>query len=366
MRSLALLLLLALPAAAQEAPPPRDEELDWAESVQRAVPAAEIEAAAAAAEARQSSDPLVELAGRYGLQAPAWLRDRIEQQAGALTVAALGDSVTAATAACDFPYLFCPRDSWVVGDAPASLKSALRGQSGRPVRGLLVAVPTLTMRAAPAEAFVVFLASYFGLNVERMTLLMGHNDPGVCGEDEPGALAAFERDYATTLRILARVHRRRGAKLFVSAPLEVPALARYPDLVPAGASKTCRELWAQTGRCRRLLEHRDDPARVAEAAARLAAYREILDRGAAGRGWVLYTDALHAGTRGGLPDPAAAFSRHDCFHPSARGQALMGAMAWNGAAGSPGIASFFALPGAAPAAPPGLAAALERPLVFLD
>lgn len=367
-RPLALLLLLALaaPAASQQTPPPRDEELDWAESVQRTVPAAEIEAAAAQAEARRSSDPLLELAGKYGLEAPDWLRERVENQAASVTVAALGDSLTAATAACSFPYLFCPEQSWVVGGGPSSLRSALRAQSGRRVDGLLVAVPTLTMRAAPAEAFVVFLASVFGLNVERITLLMGHNDPGVCGDDEPDALAAFERDFVTTLRILKRVNRRRGAKLFVSAPVEVPALLLHPDVVPAGASKTCRELWAQTGRCRRLLDHRGDPSRVAEVSARIAAYGEILRRRSAGRGWVLFTDALNAASRAGFPDPAASLSPHDCFHPSAAGQDELGAAAWNGAAGSPGVSGFFALPPSAPAALPAVAAALDGPAVFRD
>lgn len=338
-----LALLLAVNAAGQPQPAPRNDELDWAEQVKQAVPPSELATAAALAEASRSSDPLLDLARKHNIQAPRWLLDRIEAQGDSVTLAALGDSVTAATAACAFPYLFCPEDSWAVGDSPTSLKSALRAQSGRAVDGLLVSVPSVTMRFAPAEAFVVFLASAFGLNVERVSLLMGHNEPGVCAEDEPDAEAAFEKDFVTTLRILRRVRRRRGAKLFVSAPLEVPAVLRYAAVTPAGSSKTCRELWAESGRCRRLIEH---PERAAEVSARLASYSEIMRRVSAGRDWILFTDALNAFSRAGTPDPAASLSRFDCYHPSARGQAELGAAAWDGA-----LAPFFALE------PPALAGA---------
>ncbi|MFI5345158.1 MAG: hypothetical protein ACHQ51_02175 [Elusimicrobiota bacterium] len=356
-RLLALFLVvlgLAASARAQQAPAPPPEPSDeqkWVEDVRRTIPGDEIHAAAAEAEVQQSSDPLTALAAKYKLAAPDWLKSRIESQSASATLAALGDSVTAGTASCTFPYLWCPGNSWSTGDDVAtSVKRELEAQSGREVHGLLVAVPAVTMSAVPAESFVVFLASVFGLNVERMTLLIGHNDPGVCGAPAPGAEAAFEKNLATSLRILGHVARKRGAKLVISGMVEVPVVARYADVVPVGAAKSCRQLWADTGRCSELLDHRDDPAVGVRISTQIAAYDAILQRLSAGKNWILYSPTFNATSRGGVPNPEVNFSPLDCFHPSAAGQARLGRLAWSGdGAGSPGIASFFALPPAPPA-----------------
>jgi len=355
-------LALAAPARAQQAPAPAPtDEQKWVEDVRRTVPEDELQSAAAAAEIQQSPDPLTALAAKYKLEPPDWLKGRVQSQSASATLAALGDSLTAGTASCTFPYLWCPGNSWSTGDDLAtSVKRELEAQSGREVHGLLVSVPAVTMSAVPAEAYVVFLASAFGLNVERMTLLIGHNDPGVCGAPAAGADAAFEKNLATSLRILGRVARKRGAKLFVSALVEVPVVARYAGVVPAGAAKSCRELWDATGRCRELLDHRDDPAVAARISAQIAAYDGILARLSAGQDWILYTPTLNAAGRRGLPNPETNLSPLDCFHPSAAGQARLGQLAWSGGgAGEPGIASFFALPPAAPRSEPPPAPALS-------
>ena len=188
---------LAASARAQQSPVSQSELNDaqeWARHIHQTVPADELAAAAMTAELRQSDDPLLTLAAKYHLDAPDWLGNRIQAQAASVTLAALGDSISAGMASCASPYYYCPGNSWSTGDLPTSLRRELETSSGREVHGLLVSVPSLSMSAVPAEAFVVFLASFFGLNIERMTLLIGHNDPGVCGAPVEGQTAAFEKE----------------------------------------------------------------------------------------------------------------------------------------------------------------------------
>ncbi|MCR4296525.1 MAG: SGNH/GDSL hydrolase family protein [Elusimicrobia bacterium] len=353
LRRLVLCAVMLIPAAAgaQDAgsPEPAPEQR-WLEEIRRTVPAGEIRLAAAEAERLDSGDPLLELAEKHGIGEPDWLRAQARTRA--VFVAGMGNSLTAATASCSLPYYFCPGNSWAVGNFPESLKRRLAAESGREVRGLLVSVPGVGAGTMPAEAFVVFLASFFGLDVRRVTLEIGHNDPGVCGRDEDGAVESFDEDLRATLRILGRVARRRGARVFLSSMLELPSIARYADVVPAGAGKTCREIWAEKKTCREVLGRLDDPERMARVSARIAAYDAVLARLAAERDWVIYTDALNSLTRRGVPEPEANLSRFDCFHPSASGQVLVARAAWEGDGASPGIAEFFRLE---PAAPPALA-----------
>lgn len=352
MRGLFLLAVLLAPlaAAAQEGEAPSEEQR-WALDVMEAVSAAELRAAAAEAEARGESDPLLELARRRGVEAPEWLRERVAAQGGAATLAGLGNSLTAATAACSFPYYFCPARSWSAGDAPGSVKRRLAEDSGREVRGLTVAIPGVTSAALPFQAFVVFLASAFGLDVQRLTLEIGHNDPGVCSEPAEGSDAAFEEDLAATLRILGRVARRRQARLFVASTIELPALARYAAVTPEGAGRTCREIWADKPTCRRVVRHFDDAARMREVSARIASYGAVLRRLSAERDWVLYTETFNELSRRGIPEPERHLSRFDCFHPSKDGHSLIARAAWEGGDGLPGIADFFRLPPRPPMTP---------------
>ncbi len=362
---------LAASARAQQSPVSQSELNDaqeWARHIHQTVPADELAAAAMTAELRQSDDPLLTLAAKYHLDAPDWLGNRIQAQAASVTLAALGDSISAGMASCASPYYYCPGNSWSTGDLPTSLRRELETSSGREVHGLLVSVPSLSMSAVPAEAFVVFLASFFGLNIERMTLLIGHNDPGVCGAPVEGQTAAFEKSYATALRILAHVARNRRAKLFVSGIVDATTLPRYAAVIPAGASQTCRELWDATGRCKVLLSHLDDPSVAARITAQITEYDDSLSRLAAGKEWVLYTPTLTNSSREGFPDPVADLSPFDCFHPSAIGQAHLGRIAWSGDAGGAGIAPFFGLelaaaaPRSAALSAPGLAPRLQKEL----
>lgn len=349
------LLLSAAAASAQTAPapaPPQSDEQKWVQQVEKTVPDAELESAAADAEVQGTADPLMALATKYGLDTPPdWLKDRVQGQASAVTLAALGDSVTAAMTTCKFPFYFCPGNSWSSGELATSVKKELEARSGREVRGLLVSIPGVTMKTVPAESFVVFLASVFGLDVQRMTLLIGHNDPGVCGAPVPGYDAEFAKRYATSLRILAHVARARRAKLFVSGMIDVPSVARYAAVTPNGAIKTCAELWKETGRCKGILDHRDDPAAIARARAQVDAFDAALAAGAAGKSWIVYEPTFTQATRDGFDDPAAELSAADCFHPSVVGQEHLGRAAWEGEAGAPGIASFFALPASVAGAP---------------
>jgi hypothetical protein len=344
----------AAPALSQDAPD--DGPAAWSASLRGRVGLDELEAAASDKSAAGGADALARLAARGGLAAPAWLERRVREQGSSATLAALGDSVSAASFSCG-DRLYCASDSWSIGDMPTSVRSRLEAQSGREVRGLVFAVPGVTIEALPYEAYAVYLASLFGLNVERMTVLIGHNDPGVCHPDKPGERERFARNVSVALDILGRVARRRGAKLFVGGLMEADALARYADVVPNGASASCGELWASTRRCADLLQRRGEPARVAAARARIAEDDETLRRLSAGRDWVLFSDAFTATSRDGIPDPELNMSRYDCFHPSPEGQARLGRVAWEGGAGAPGIAEFFAL---APAARRAAEAAFPR------
>jgi hypothetical protein len=349
----AVVCAAAVPARSEPSPATPDEDLiGWAASIQRQVPAEELESATAEAQVTAQtaggSDPLQALAERHRLEAPAWLARRVREQGRTATLVALGDSVSVASFSC--PDLYCLSNSWSVGDMETSVRRRLEAQSGRAVQGLTAAIPGVTMDALPAEAFAVYLASVLGLNVERMTLLIGHNDPGVCRPDKPGEQERFVKNFGVALNILERVARRRGAKLFVSGMMEVDALTRYADVVPLGASSSCRELWASTGRCADLLQRRGDAPHLDAVRRRIAENNEVLRRLSAGRDWIFYSDVFNAAGRGGLPDPDVNMSRYDCFHPSPAGQSRLGRAAWDGGGGVPGISGFFALEPDAPRA----------------
>ena len=361
-RSLSLLALAAalLPAAAfaQQAPSYNDEQT-WALSLQKEISADELTAASVSAEAENAPDPLVELAVKHNITAPDWLKARIAAQGSTTVLAALGDSITAGMTTCSFPFYYCPDNSWSSGSLPTSVRTELAAQSGKDVKYMLVAVPGVTMSFMPAEAYAVFLASFFGLNVERMTLFIGHNDPGVCGAATANQTQSFGDDYEKTLRILAHVAKKRGAKLFVSSITEVPTLARYADVIPNGAQKTCRELWTSVGRCAPLLGAGAPANAGAQISAQIATYDALLEKLAEGKPWVLYADIINASSREGLTDPARSLSSYDCFHPSVFGQGLLGQMAWEGFGGTAGIKDFFAFPKSAPQISPELRAQLD-------
>jgi hypothetical protein len=342
MRTLATFVLaLAAAAGVRAQSAPDEDSAGWTAEIARQVPAEELGSALTAKLAAGGVDPLLAVAARHRLAAPAWLLSRVREQGGTATLAALGDSVSAGSYSCSSFY--CASNSWSTGDIDGSVRRRLEAQSGRTVRGLLFAVPGVEIDALPAEAYAVYLASAFGLDVQRMTLLIGHNDPGVCRPDKPGEEDRFERNVSLALDILGRVARKRGAKLFVGGLLEADALTAYADVVPQGAASACRALWESTGRCADLLQRRDEPARLAEARARIADDDATLRRLSAGRDWVLYSGAFTATSRGGVPNPAVDLSRYDCFHPSPAGQAGLADAAWNGGGGEPGISGFFAL-----------------------
>ncbi|MFI5363135.1 MAG: GDSL-type esterase/lipase family protein [Elusimicrobiota bacterium] len=319
------------------------DEQQWAMDIDREISREELASAAASAETQGTDDPLLELAVRHGITAPDWLTERISVQGATTVLAALGDSITAGYATCSNP-LYCPANSWAVGTLPTSVRSELSAASGRDVAYLLVAVPGAETAHMPAQAYAVFLASSFGLNVQRMTLFIGHNDPGVCKMPNGHETRDFEKDYSSTLKILSHVARTRRARLFVSSIVDVPALANYADVIPDGGRKACRELWAKTGRCAPLLGAGAPSDAGARISAHISELDAVLDRLAAGKDWVRYADIVNASSRLGLPDPARDLSASDCFHPSAVGQGLLGEMTWRGFGSTPGIASFFAWP----------------------
>jgi hypothetical protein len=250
---------------------------------------------------------------------------------------------------CSFPFYWCPDNSWSSGSLPTSVRTELAAQSGKDVKYFLVAVPGVTMSFMPAEAYAILLASAFGLNIERMTLLIGHNDPGVCGAATANETQSFGDDYAKTLRILAHVANKRGAKLFVSSITEVPTIAQYANVTPDGATKTCRELWTSIGRCAPLLGAGAPANAGAQISAQIATYDAVLENLAAGKPWVRYADIINASSKQGLADPARSLSSYDCFHPSVYGQGVLGQTAWDGFGGTPGIADFFSFPKSTPA-----------------
>lgn len=340
---LAAVVFAAASARAQPAPQYSDEQT-WAMQLQKEIPDDELSAAASDAESQSTDDPLLALAAKHAITAPDWLQKRIAAQGSSTILAGLGDSITAAFASCSFPFYYCPDNSWSTGSLSTTVRTQLAAQSGRDVRYFLVAVPGTTMSFMPTEAYAVFLASSFGLRIERMTLFIGHNDPGVCGAPNDHMTQDFGDKYAKTLSILNHVASKRGAKLFVSSITEVPTLARYGDVIPSGSQKTCRQLWTDIGRCAPLLGAGAPPDAGQKISAQIATYDALLAKLAEGRSWVLYTDSINASSREGLTDPARELSSYDCFHPSALGQGMLGQIAWHGFGGAPGIASFFAFP----------------------
>ena len=364
---LAAALFSAAAARAQQDPPPQySDEQNWVMALQKEIPDDELSAAALSAEATNAPDPLVDLATKHNITAPAWLQQRITAQGSGTILAAMGDSITAGMTTCSFPFYWCPENSWASGSLPTSVRTELAAQSGQDVKYFLVAVPGVTMSFMPTEAYAVFLASMFGLNIQRMTFFIGHNDPGVCGAANDHETQDFGKSYSSALRILGHVAKKRGARLFVSSIFEVPTLAQYGDVTPNGSTKTCRELWTSVGRCGPLLGAGAAPDAGRKISAQIATYDALLENLAQGKDWVLYRDVINASSRDGLADPARSLSSDDCFHPSIYGQGLLGQMAWNGYGGAPGIADFFSFsksaepaPRSAPVLAPGLQAELD-------
>ncbi len=352
-----VVLLALAPGSAHAASDDADVRA-WVASLREQVPAEELNSAALVSLAADGEDPLRAVAQRHGLEAPAWLRRRVSEQGASVTLAALGDSLTAGTSSCDG--LFCPSNSWVLGDQPTSVRRRLEAGSGRRVSGLLAAVPGVTMAAVPAEAFAVYLASLFGLNVQRMTLLIGHNDPGVCHPDKPGEQERFEADFTLALSILSRVAAQRGAKLFVAGALDPTPLTRYGAVVPHGAAAACAELWASTRRCADVFSRRGDAAHLTAVRERIEDNDAVLRRLTSGREWILYSDALHQASGAGVDDPAVLLSPYDCFHPSRAGQSRLAETAWQGGPGGPGLSAFFPL---GPVQPPHALAVFPEPRV---
>ena len=355
---LAVELLCAASARAQSVPTPQyNDEQTWAMQLSKAIPPGELSGAAFSAESTGTPDPLTALALQHNIAEPDWLKARIAAQRAGTALAAMGDSITAAMASCSFPYYYCPDNSWSTGSLPTSVRTELAAQSGKEVGSFLVAVPGVTMTFIPYEAYAVFLASFFGLNVQRMTLFIGHNDPGVCGAVTATQTQDFGDSYSSALRILAHVAAQRSARLYVASITEVPVLARYADVVPNGSQKTCRVLWKENNRCGPVTQHVDDPAALAKISAQIATYDGLLAGLAQGKSWVSYQDIFNANSRRGLSDPATELSPFDCFHPSVVGQGTLGRLAWQGFDGAPGIADFFRFP--SPALSPSLAAELD-------
>ena len=175
--------LLSAPALAQQNPPaPQfNDEQTWAMTLAQQIPADELATAAVSAEAANAPDPLIDLATKHGVTEPDWLKTRIAAQK--LEHGPRGDGRQRHRRHDDVlvPVYWCPDNSWSCGTLPTSVRTELAAQSGKDVKYFLVAVPGVTMSFMPAQAYAIFLASMFGLNVERMTLFIGHNDPGVCG-----------------------------------------------------------------------------------------------------------------------------------------------------------------------------------------
>jgi hypothetical protein len=338
----AALLPFSLPALAQQqSTAPVDDVQQWAQDLQKEVSPSELKEAAELIDGGvEVTDALLELATRHKLEPPAWLQARVHADGGKPVIAALGDSISAGTGSCPL-YVLCPSNSWSTGSQSYSFASRMSAASGSKWGSFLAAIPGAPMSWTPAEAFAVYLASEFGVNIQRITLLVGHDDPGVCGSDANGAVDSFSSDFATTLSILGKIAQKRGAKLFVSSMVDVPALAQFETLVPKGSLLTCRQLWDLHGLCANVLQHNHDAAHLAQVASRIDAYNGILGQETAKKPWAQFTMTLNTYTRQGIPDPVDNISPEDCFHPSESGQQELAQDVWSGQAGLPGIAPFF-------------------------
>ncbi len=232
-------------------------------------------------------------------------------------MAALGDSITRAVAACDRGG-DCVETSWATGTGEQLHSHAQRLELDEPDsrHNLAVNGAQVAGLASQAEAAVATGADY-------VTVLIGANDACAADEAHMTSVAAFSGAFDAALDILVRG--LPDARILV---LSVPDLGRLWEL---GKDRPdVQRMWESSGVCRSMLADPADTGTNAQdrrerVRARVQAYNAAMAAACARHAPQCQDDgnALFD-YRFELDD----ISTLDYFHPSGRGQATLARVAW--------------------------------------
>ena len=241
-----------------------------------------------------------------------------ERPAEPRDMAALGDSITRAFAACGSGG-DCPQTSWATGGAEHVDSHAQR---------LGLDVPDSSHNLAVSGARVAGLAAQVDAAVrvrpDYVTVLIGAND--ACAADEAGMTSVEEYTATFDAALDALVRALPEVRVLV---LSVPDLSRLWEV---GKDRPdVRRVWKSSAVCRSMLADPTDTSAAAQARrdrvrARLQAYNAAMAAACAGHApRCRYDRNAVFDYRFHLHD----LSTVDYFHPSRRGQARLAQVAWD-------------------------------------
>jgi lysophospholipase L1-like esterase len=232
-------------------------------------------------------------------------------------MAALGDSITRAIAACDGAG-DCVEASWATGTVEQLRSHAQRLALGAPAsaHNLAVSGAQVAGLASQAQAAVSMRPDY-------VTVLIGAND--ACAADEAGMTSVEKYTEAFDVALGILVRDLPDARILV---VSVPDLRRLWEV---GKDRPdVRRVWESSGVCRSMLADPADTGPVAQARrdrvrARVQAYNAAMAAACGRHGpQCLYDGNAVFDYRFDLDD----LSTRDYFHPSGRGQANLARVAW--------------------------------------
>jgi lysophospholipase L1-like esterase len=235
------------------------------------------------------------------------------------SMAALGDSITRAVAACEF-VLDCPETSWSTGSLDGLHSHAQRIQEAG---GQRPEVHNLAVSGARVSDLHTQAQQAVTANADYVTVLIGANDSCTGTESTMTPIAQFEATFAQAIDTL--VHGLPRAHILV---LSIPDISR---LWRVGKDRTdVRETWRRLGTCQSMLANPTSTSATAEERRRrvrdqVVAYNQAMEEAC----------ARHATCRW---DENAVFdhdftlesvSARDYFHPSLAGQQVLAEISWN-------------------------------------
>lgn len=231
------------------------------------------------------------------------------------SMAAIGDSITAAANVARDRVGENPADSWSVGDAPddgvtshyerlVALNPTIQGHA-----------TDLAVSGARMEDFARQAREAVDFKAEYVTVMLGAND--VCGRS--GNLTPVEtfraqfRDGAAVLKALPRP----SWVLVVGVPNVTALWDRHHE------DRQVHDVWQAFGLCPAVLSDRVNDTGRALARERIDAYNDVLREESAAAGFAYDDGAVHDGR---MED--AALGPVDYFHPSLAGQAAIAEATW--------------------------------------
>lgn len=234
------------------------------------------------------------------------------------SMAALGDSMTRAFAACPGAG-DCPASSWSTGSEPglASHAQRIAERSDRSPQVHNVAVSGATVAGLRSQVSAAVAA-----DVDYVTILIGANDACAPSGDAMTSVARFRAEFTAALEEL--VEGLPKARIFVSS---IPDLRRL-WAVGKDVDEVVK-IWEQYGICQSMLgnprvDGSSARARRDRVRDRVLAYNRVMEQACSQH----RTCRSDGGAVFGYEFSLAMVSRADYWHPSIRGQQALAEVSW--------------------------------------